>query len=248
MTRQQDKKAEIAFWAKLTCEESPSMAWLSKHLQHINWKGLVLDAGCGQGNLALEVQKLAGEGRVEIIGVDLSLEMLELARSKTPFQFVLGDIESLPFADESFDIVICSETLHHFPNIEKASIELARVLKNNGQLLLVDHSTSFMNRLSYAIGGVYNRRSVNQTRSVNETLHSVKEYVSTFSRLNITEFTVIYVCNIPTLGEEIRYFKREPISGLSLLILIRALLRRLTLILPGSHGSNVIITAYKRVK
>ena len=73
-------------------------------------------------------------------GVDLSDEMIRVAKSKsiTGAEFLVGSADRLPYPDESFDIVTCSQSFHHYPYPEKAMQEAMRVLKSGGLYILSD--------------------------------------------------------------------------------------------------------------
>ena len=64
--------------------------------------------------LKLILQK---DNHKDLCGIDLSEEMLAVAKSKLPeqVQLFLGDSESLPFPDNSFDVVYCNDSFHHYP-------------------------------------------------------------------------------------------------------------------------------------
>ena len=100
----------------------------------------VLDAGCGAGHTALAF----AAGAAEVIAVDLTEAMLaqgrKLAatRGLSNISFKRGDVEKLPFADSSFDIVTSRYSAHHYPHPHTALREFARVLKPGGMLLLAD--------------------------------------------------------------------------------------------------------------
>ena len=89
----------------------------------------MLDAGCGTGlNLA---GLPAGS-----VGIDLNPRNLELVRRRLPHQVAVeGDIEDMPFKDESFGTVVCTEVLEHVPYPEKALSEIGRVLRPGGVLI-----------------------------------------------------------------------------------------------------------------
>jgi SAM-dependent methyltransferase len=89
----------------------------------------VLDVACGPGLLAGE----AAARHATVVAVDLSPVMLALARKQHPaVEFREGDAEALPFAEGSFDAVLCNFGLGHFPRPERAMEELARVLVPGG--------------------------------------------------------------------------------------------------------------------
>ena len=79
-----------------------------------------------------------------VTGLDLTPAMLALGRKRAAelgrdVDFVQGDAEHLPFADESFDTVVCQLGLCSIPRPEVAIAEMKRVLVSGGQLLLLDH-------------------------------------------------------------------------------------------------------------
>lgn len=96
----------------------------------------VLDVGCGTG----ELLRMVGERFPETTrtGLDLSAEMLSVARHKLGegVELVQGDAERLPFADGAFDVVLCCDSFHHYPNPRAALAQFARVLQPGGILLL----------------------------------------------------------------------------------------------------------------
>ena len=53
-------------------------------------------------------------------------------------RFAVGDVEDLPYEDNSFDIITCSHSFHHYPNKEKAVSEMYRFLKPEGRLMIID--------------------------------------------------------------------------------------------------------------
>lgn len=81
---------------------------------------------------------------VRISGVELSPAMLAIARDRAHrlgihADLVEADAEALPFADASFDTVVCALALCTIPDHAKAIAEMARVLRPGGRLLLLDH-------------------------------------------------------------------------------------------------------------
>ena len=98
----------------------------------------VLDLGCGEGRHVIAASLQPG---VEAVGVDLGFDNLVSTREK--FEEFAGDTGatirlasanalSLPFADNYFDKVICSEVLEHIPDYRAALLEIDRVLKPGG--------------------------------------------------------------------------------------------------------------------
>jgi ubiquinone/menaquinone biosynthesis C-methylase UbiE len=84
---------------------------------------------------------------VRLTGVDLSPEMLALAETRAKkmertIELKEGDAQDLPFADGSFDTVVCTYALCSVPDEARAISETKRVLKHGGRLILVDHTRS----------------------------------------------------------------------------------------------------------
>lgn len=102
----------------------------------------LLDAGCGTGAMLDMFRK--DHPDKNYTGVDLSEKMIEVARLKhmEGIRFVAGDCEKLPFPDNSFDVVTCSMSFHHYPNPGLFFMSLKRVLRPGGRLVLRDMASS----------------------------------------------------------------------------------------------------------
>jgi len=104
----------------------------------------VLDVGCGTGDLTLAAKKAVGQDG-SITGIDAAAEMIEVATNKAHKQqlaidFQIAPIEKLPFADNSFDVVINSLVMHHLPEQVKRDgiAEIYRVLRPGGTFFTLD--------------------------------------------------------------------------------------------------------------
>lgn len=96
-----------------------------RHLQ----KGNHLDLGCGTGLILRHIPEVA-------VGLDINPRNLRRCKTHAPSgQLVLGDAESLPFADCSFSMVICTEVLEHLLDPSQCVGEIKRVLKAGGILI-----------------------------------------------------------------------------------------------------------------
>ncbi len=95
----------------------------------------ILDLGCGEGRHAITASLLA---KSQVVGVDLARDDLKVAHSRlSDFSspectFICGNGKHLPFADSTFDKVICAEVLEHIPDYEAVLEEIKRVLKPDG--------------------------------------------------------------------------------------------------------------------
>lgn len=114
--------------------------FLKRLLQYYDTRpgSYVLDAGCGTGLAATMVAPRAGHNG-KVLGVDLSVKMLEIAREKAhgygfdQCEFVVGDISHVNAPDETFDLILCSFALWQAPDVLFS--EFYRLLKPNGALL-----------------------------------------------------------------------------------------------------------------
>ena len=96
----------------------------------------VLEVGCGRGETA---EWIAREPGAEVIALDQSERMVELTRARG-IDARLGDVQELPFEDESFDCVVAAWMLYHVPDLDRGLAELARVLRPAGRLVAVTNS------------------------------------------------------------------------------------------------------------
>lgn len=128
-------------WSWIT--DSPTrekLLWptLSGMLPELDGKR-VLDAGCGAG---IYTARLLDAGAA-VVGVDVSVEMIEEARDRVPAAtFHVGDLgEPLTFlAGETFDVVLCQHVFSHLPDLATPLAEFARVLQPRGNLVVSTHN------------------------------------------------------------------------------------------------------------
>lgn len=91
----------------------------------------VLDLGCGTGAVLDQLSK-----RACAVGVDFSPLALEFARSREPFNCLLGDGTALPLQSDTFDAVVGLDVFEHIKDDQKAFEECFRVLRPGGVLIL----------------------------------------------------------------------------------------------------------------
>jgi ubiquinone/menaquinone biosynthesis C-methylase UbiE len=93
-----------------------------------------LDAGCGIGNNLKTLQ----ESFKHIIACDISTKAIIHAKKRTKsVRFIETDITRLPFPDNYFDLVVCTEVIEHVKNAEGLGKELIRVLKNDKGYIII---------------------------------------------------------------------------------------------------------------
>jgi ubiquinone/menaquinone biosynthesis C-methylase UbiE len=99
----------------------------------------ILDAACGNGRYSRLLLRHA-DPDARITGFDLSQQMLRRARRRVRsprVNYVAADLTRLPYADASFDAVVCGWVLEHLPDPRVGLRELARVMQPGGKLLLM---------------------------------------------------------------------------------------------------------------
>ena len=100
-------------------------------------QSMILDLCCGTGDFTKILSKLNPGARV--IGLDNSIDMLKLAKSKNPHSsFIQGNCLNLPFGGNEFDIVTAGFGLRNIEDRNKALSQIHKVLKNGGQFLHLD--------------------------------------------------------------------------------------------------------------
>ena len=113
-----------------------TLSWLDA--SSLSRDSMTLDAGCGAGIVTREVAKRGHQ----VVGIDYSYDMIEKAHSicntdgNLRVNFSQVDVESLPFKDSSFDMIVCLGVVTYLESEEKVLHEFSRVLKPGGVLIL----------------------------------------------------------------------------------------------------------------
>jgi ubiquinone/menaquinone biosynthesis C-methylase UbiE len=104
----------------------------------------VLDLGCGTGNIAYQIKNIVD---ADLIGVDVSLDMLKVAKSKS-LEVVRTDVDNqqLPFRDSSFDTVMGAYVIHQIKNLNFMLSEIYRVLRDGVLVLLTSSHRQIENQ------------------------------------------------------------------------------------------------------
>ena len=122
---------------------------------------LILDIATGTGDILIEIAKR--NLSTQIYGIDFSQRMLELARIKVnklgfdkDISFQIGSGELLPYADKSFDGVLCAFGIRNFYDIKKGLMEFYRILKPGGRLIILEFSMPKNPVISYVYEHYFN--------------------------------------------------------------------------------------------
>lgn len=120
-----------------------ALSWLDN--TNLSKNSKILDVGCGAGMMAKEI----ANRKYEILGMDYSYNMIKRAKAicnrKFAINFFQGDVESLPFKDSVFDMVLCLGVITYLKSEQKALHEMSRILKPGGTMIL-----SILNKFSLA--------------------------------------------------------------------------------------------------
>ena len=149
----------------------------------------VLDAGCGTGHTALTFAPLVNQ----VIAVDFTEGMLAQgrllaqARALTNLDFRFADVESLPFGDVEFDLVVSRYSAHHWPHPERALQEFLRVLRPGGAFILSDIVSYDDYTCDTYLQAIELLRDPSHVRD-----HTVKQWLAMLTAANFMDVQVSY--------------------------------------------------------
>lgn len=201
----------------------------------------ILDVGCGPGAALIYLSQFG-----DVVGVDISEEALRFAEKRGKVK--KGDISALPFEDATFDVVICLDVLYHkCVDVKKAFLEMKRVLKESGVLLIREPAFDWF-KSSEDIA------SQTKHRFTKEELQ--RELDSSFSIMKLTyvNFLLFPFAFIKRIPEVIGIKKKQGVSDLQavspfLNTMLFSILRLETLFLDSFNfpfGTSVICVAQKK--
>ena len=123
----------ISIHTKYSTNKQPFGDWIASHYEIVPG-AKVLELGCGTGGMWKNHLHLLTAG-AKLILTDFSAGMLETAKSNVQSEHVTFqqvDIQTIPYSDDSFDVVIANMMLYHVPDLHKGLAEVRRVLKPGG--------------------------------------------------------------------------------------------------------------------
>ena len=151
----------------------------------------VLDVGCGNGVDLFCINSIYNDFKKSIfVGLDLSEENIKSCNNAKDeknlpnINFLVGNIESMSFKEGTFDVVICSEVLEHLPNQTHVIMEIRRILKDRGALIIStpNKSNSFLKiaKLFRSLG-LWKNKSTNQIDNISPPFGKGFGHISTKS-------------------------------------------------------------------
>ena len=123
----------ISIHEKYSINKQPFGDWIVSHYT-IHPGDRILELGCGTGSMWVNHLELLSED-TQLILTDFSAGMLETAKQNVrskKVSFAQVDVQSIPYADNTFDVVIANMMLYHVPDLRKGLSEIRRVLKPDG--------------------------------------------------------------------------------------------------------------------
>jgi ubiquinone/menaquinone biosynthesis C-methylase UbiE len=222
-------QTKIDFYDYVYDRQDPCGIFLKQRMdQALSWidganlsnNSKILDAGCGAGRLTRELS----ERGYAAFGMDYSYGMLERANSicnhggNHNVELFQGDIESMPFKDSRFDMIICLGVITYLKSEEKALNELARVLKPEGTLILsvinkfrlvkhLDLPFFLKHRLEKILRsdvGIHMKKTAGINHDANVTTYFIPQLRNS---LQVRGFTVLEYTTIP--HELLTFYGRE---------------------------------------
>lgn len=170
---------------QLIAMEQPAVWGLLDELK----PGDALDAACGTGRHSRRLVELGHR----VTGVDLTPEMLAIAEKSVPqADFRVANLLDLPFADASFDLVVCGLAVAHLPDLGAGIAELSRVLRPGGRLI-----TSAVHPFQAHLDWNAPFKDAQGNRGfIREHRHGHADYVSAFTAAGLT----VRACVEPAIG------------------------------------------------
>jgi len=105
-----------------------------------------LDVGCGLGYFSVRAGKLGAR----VYGIDIGDKLIDICRKKYPKgKFLVASGARLPFKDNSFDVVLCTEVIEHVNSQKKVISEIFRVLKKDGYIIVTTPNKLFQSLYSF---------------------------------------------------------------------------------------------------
>lgn len=113
--------------------------YISSELEKEDYTDL-LDCGCGTGPMISILYEK--DSTKNYTGLDITPKMIEVGKAKNlkGIKWLVGDCENLPFNNNCFDVIICSNSFHHYPNPKDFFKSVERVLRPGGRLILQDYT------------------------------------------------------------------------------------------------------------
>lgn len=150
----------------------------------------ILDAGCGTG---LNLASLPSGST----GLDINPRNVELVRSRLPQHVVVeGDVERMPFGDDAFATVLCTEVLEHVPHPEVALKEIRRVLRPGGLLIGSVPAKSLVWRLRFLSSTCPHSEPFHNEYRIDEVRAMLASFREVHVWYSLLRFSVVFTARV----------------------------------------------------
>ncbi len=175
---------------------------LGRDIRQIPKTSLILDAGCGIGNILFSLNS-NGFNSNKLYGIDIEEKLVKIAKeSISSSNFMSGTIESIPFKDTVFDYIACYDLLEHVPDPKKAIHEISRVLKKDGYIYMTVADGYSINDILFRLGGnILRGRSSHIQRFRKDTVLRLLE-LNGFKVIEIENIRACFLVYLP-IGESL---------------------------------------------
>jgi ubiquinone/menaquinone biosynthesis C-methylase UbiE len=199
----QEKKSEISFFRQHANRlkdfpESPEEFYEEIFdlvaMERFPKNALILEPGCGTAEFGTRLSQMG----YRIVGVDIVPELVRAANDRSRFNNLnftglVSDIERIPFKPETFDIVFCGFVLHHFRDIGPLMVELTKILKQDGVILIIEGNGC--NPMKQIPRQIFQRFSDGWLKkkhwaTSNERIHTVGTYVRVLKKNNFNDIKI----------------------------------------------------------
>jgi ubiquinone/menaquinone biosynthesis C-methylase UbiE len=150
---QDNLRARINLHERFSTNKTDFSTWILSHIKqnHNEEKLSLLELGTGPANFWVKTKALVPKAW-QLSLSDLSIGMIEAAKEATKdftnqIDYQVIDAQSIPFEDNSFDIIMANHMLYHVPNIDKAISEIRRVLKPDGRFYAATNGNEHLKEL-----------------------------------------------------------------------------------------------------
>jgi len=185
----QQKRSELLFSARVDTSRATArkkaIRFVSESISRDRGAGVVLEVGCGSNPIGVELAN-----NDSFVGIDLSLSLLQVAHTrdctKHRCEFLVADAEYLPFRSSAFAASVCVNVLHHFPDPRPVAVELRRVLRASGKLIIVEpNGSNPVTRLTRSLSSLLPKKFVAMKgiATPNERVHTLRTYHTLFTSM-----------------------------------------------------------------
>lgn len=162
------------------------------HLTAIKEDDVILEIGCAKGEILYHIIKRARCG----IGIDIAQNILRRARKSEKISYVQADAEHIPFDDDAFSKILCLDLLEHVHNPEQVLLEMKRVLKEHGEIIIAVPTTGFLASL---LTGYFHEGHLRYYTAaiITEDLNKAGLLVKDLKLVNSVPFSTFLACYKP---------------------------------------------------